>query len=359
MDIMCGIDVSNKSLECAIACGSEDLAAWKGDNNASGRLALAMRLEALRLEKHADKIRVAYEAGGVGYQIYEEFQAQGIDCRVLAPGLIRKSVRDKKLKTDSGDARLILQTLRNSFLAGEKLPEVWVKPKYIREDLEAVRARIDTGASIGRAKTRIRALLRVQGIELPEKLDLWTKAGRAALEALDMSRSVRLMLELRLIELDKLERERDILDEYMRELAAKAEYAAVVSALMEIRGVGVLTAVTFALEIGDMERFPNRRTLAAYLGLVPTSYETGERNDRKGHITRQGSSRVRKLLNQAAWRWCDEGTKNRAFYERVKRGTKKRTKVAIVAAMRKLSIEMWHCGLEAQRASLRNETRAA
>ena len=47
-------------------------------------------------------------------------------------------------------------------------------------------------------------------------------------------------------------------------------------------GVGVLTALVFLTELGDLSRFTNRRQLAAYLGLVPSSYETGKTNDRKG-----------------------------------------------------------------------------
>jgi transposase len=46
--------------------------------------------------------------------------------------------------------------------------------------------------------------------------------------------------------------------------------------------------MVFLTEIGDLNRFANRRQLAAYLGLAPAAFESGDRDDRKGRITRQG-----------------------------------------------------------------------
>ena len=59
--------------------------------------------------------------------------------------------------------------------------------------------------------------------------------------------------------------------------------------------------MVFLTELGDMRRFRNRKKVGAFLGVVPSSNESGENNDRKGHITRQGPARVRKVLCQAAW----------------------------------------------------------
>ena len=59
--------------------------------------------------------------------------------------------------------------------------------------------------------------------------------------------------------------------------------------------------MVFLTEMGDLSRFSNRKQIGAYLGLVPASNESGEGQERKGHITRQGSPRVRKMLCQATW----------------------------------------------------------
>ena len=87
--------------------------------------------------------------------------------------------------------------------------------------------------------------------------------------------------------------------------------------------------------------------LAAYLGLCPASYESGETNDRKGRITRQGPARLRRMLCQAAWTSVVHCEQARQEYQRIKQGQKKRTKKALVALMRKLGIRMWHTAMSA------------
>src|SRR5690606_6546482 len=102
-------------------------------------------------------------------------------------------------------------------------------------------------------------------------------------------------------QLEFLESETDLLDETLHELATAPRYAAQVAELTQLSGVGELTALVFLTELGDLTRFENRRQIGAYLGLVPRSYESGAAGDRKGHITRQGQARVRRVLCQAAW----------------------------------------------------------
>jgi transposase len=111
--------------------------------------------------------------------------------------------------------------------------------------------------------------------------------------------------------------------------------------------VGVLTALVFLTELGDVKRFKNRGQLGSYLGLTPSSHESGKASDRKGHITRTGPSRIRKVLCQAVWsqiRW-DEGL--RAIYRRICEKNPKRNKVGVVALMRRLGIRLWHRACEA------------
>ena len=120
-------------------------------------------------------------------------------------------------------------------------------------------------------------------------------------------------------------------------------------------GVGTLTAMVFLTELGDMARFANRRQLGAYLGLVPSAFESGARNDRKGHITKQGSSRVRHVLCQAAWAMLRVSPEWRAKYDRIKRGSKGRGQVAIVALMGQLGVMMWQVARSPQLTELLEE----
>jgi transposase len=62
-----------------------------------------------------------------------------------------------------------------------------------------------------------------------------------------------------------------------------------------------VTAAAFVAALDDVTRFRSAHHVAAYLGLVPRERSSGERQQR-GAITKHGSSRVRWLPVEAAWR---------------------------------------------------------
>ena len=84
-----------------------------------------------------------------------------------------------------------------------------------------------------------------------------------------------------------------------REIYALAKPDPRVQALMALPGVGRLTAMTLVAEIGDIDRFPSARKLCAWAGLTP-QVRNSDRKVRHGHITKQGSPRVRGILQEAA-----------------------------------------------------------
>lgn len=98
-------------------------------------------------------------------------------------------------------------------------------------------------------------------------------------------------------------------------------------------GVGPLSARILSNELGDMSQFQNERQLFSYTGLTPSEYSSGE-NIHKGHITRQGNSRVRAILVEIAWRAIGEDPALATFFERLFPHTGK--KRAIIAVARKL-----------------------
>ena len=74
----------------------------------------------------------------------------------------------------------------------------------------------------------------------------------------------------------------------------------VVGALISLRGVDVITAVTVLAELGDLTRFDSPRQLMSCLGLVPSEHSS-ETHRRRGRITRTGNSQVRRVLVETAW----------------------------------------------------------
>ncbi|MFN2491720.1 MAG: transposase, partial [Pyrinomonadaceae bacterium] len=69
-------------------------------------------------------------------------------------------------------------------------------------------------------------------------------------------------------------------------------------------------------------------------------WQSGE-SDRLGHITHQGSKVLRSLLVEASWAGLRYNPWMREVYQRVKRGSKARRKIAIIAVARRLLIRCW------------------
>ncbi len=73
----------------------------------------------------------------------------------------------------------------------------------------------------------------------------------------------------------------------------------VVEALMSLRGIDLIAAVTLVAEIGDFHRFARARELMGFLGAEHSSGATG----RQGEITKTGNSHARRVLIEAAWNY--------------------------------------------------------
>ena len=98
-------------------------------------------------------------------------------------------------------------------------------------------------------------------------------------------------------------------------------------------GIGPLSARILANELGDMSQFNNERQLFSYTGLTPSEHSSGD-SVRRGHITRQGNTRVRCVLCEVAWTAIRKDQSLKDFFDHLypRAGKKK----AIVAVARKL-----------------------
>lgn len=237
-------------------------------------------------------VRMAYEAGPTGYGLARAAVAAGIQCLVVAPGLIPRATGDR-VKNDRRDALRLARLLRAGELVGVDVPD---------SDAEAardlVRAREDARADLMRARHRLsKMLLRYErvypGTAWTLTHDRWLRSQHlehaAAHAALVDYYEAALQARLR----------RDRLDAAITELAQQPELAPVVNRLMCLRGVSTLTAVGLTVEIGDWHRLSGAN-IGAYLGLTPTESQSGARHTR-GSITKAGNRHARRLLVEAAW----------------------------------------------------------
>jgi len=355
--IMVGCDLHDKNMLIKIAHNRGKPAQKSFGNTISGRKGMIQVLKKQASEAGDATVVFAYEASYMGFGLYDELTDAGFQCHVLAPTKIARSVKHRRRKTDARDAERLLEIVRGHVLGGNEMPSVWIPDHGTRDDRELVRMRLEVGRKITAVKSQILVLLKRNSFRKPRKMgNNWTKGHRAWLEESSKPESAlpvgaRYALSSLVRQLRALEGEVARLEKHIEALACTERYAVPVRELKKLKGVGTLTAITYLTEMGDLSRFGNRRKVGAFLGLVPSSNESGERDDRKGHITHHGPPRVRKVLCQAVWSRVRTDPNEKKVYERIVARNPKHKKIAIVAAMRRLAVKMWHEGLKAQQSA--------
>ncbi|MGH7392751.1 MAG: transposase [Candidatus Rokuibacteriota bacterium] len=86
--------------------------------------------------------------------------------------------------------------------------------------------------------------------------------------------------------------------------------------LMTVPGVNITVALGLLSAIGDVRRFPAPSKLAAYFGLAPSTYQSGD-TCHHGRITKQGRSHARWLAIEAAQSVAMSSAPLSATYHRV------------------------------------------
>lgn len=352
--IMVGCDLHDKDIALRIAEGREEPARKLFWNTEGGRGAMIKYLQKRAEAVGGAAIVVAYEASSLGFGLYDELTDAGMRCHVLAPSKIERSPKQKKRKYDDADAMKLLEAVRGHILAGNTLPSIWIPDHKTRDDREVVRMRLRVQDRVTALKAQTVMLLKRSMVKKPTDTgENWSAKHRAWLEGIAGENSylrsgARCALQSLLRQLKTLEEEVILLQKQVEELCKEARYTEPVADLMKLKGVGHLTALVYLTEMGDLGRFHNRRQVAAYLGIVPSLAESGEHDDRKGHITHQGPARVRRVLCQASWARVQHDEGAQKFFSRIADRNPKHNKIALVAVMRRLGIRMWDVGLKAQ-----------
>jgi transposase len=278
-------------------------------------------------------IRVAYEAGPAGFELYDRLTADGIECIVTPPSLI-PTESGNRVKTDKIDSRKLAKLLE-----GNMLKKVWVLSSEQRAHRQLFRTRRQICNHRADVMRQIKSFLLFHGIRTPHTDNRnWTLSFINWLHDLDLgnaylNRSLKALLEL----FNYLTEEKKRLTQEVGKLSRTGKYVHKVQLLLSIPGVGVLSAMEILVELQDMNRFKRADEVAAYLGLTPSQYSSGERI-RMGHITHTGNRIVRTTLVECSWFLIAKDPWMFEKYHKIKirRGGKK----AIVAIARKLSIRI-------------------
>jgi transposase len=286
-----GLDVHKETIAVAVAATGRREPVYRGE---IANTPTAVKRLIHKLSPDGEVLGVCYEAGPCGYGLHRQITAMGHDCIVVAPGLIPRRATDR-VKTDRRDAL----TLARLHRAGE-LPPVWVPDTETEAMRDLTRAREDLKAIERTARQRLGAFLLRHGHVYTGK-SRWTQAHFRWLEQIAMATPTQqIVLQEYMDTVVTAQRRVAALSEQMRQAVKTWALCPVVEALMALRGVSLITAMTTLAELGDITRFDSPSQLMAYLGLVPSEHSSGG-SRHQGGITKTGNGHVRRVLVEAAW----------------------------------------------------------
>jgi transposase len=291
------------------------------------RLAHRQEAEQYYRSLAGQEVQVGMEACG-HYPWFERLLEElGFELRLGDAGQIRASVV-RQQKSDRRDAAHILQLLREG-----RFPQIWVpslEERDVRQLLVERHKQVQTRTQV---KNQLQALALSQGVQRRRKL--WTQAGRAELEKLDLLPYAAQRRQHLLTTLDRLQTEIAELNQRVEEEAARRPAAV---KLRSHPGVGPVTALAMVLTLGPAQRFPSGRQVASYFGLIPSEHSSGGRQQ-LGRISKQGSSFLRFLLVEAGQSAARQDAELGRFYRRL--AARKHRALAKVAVARKLAVRLY------------------
>jgi transposase len=249
---------------------------------------------------------------------------------VVANPIKTRLIAEARINTDELSAEVLARLLQSNFVC-----EVWVPDERTRRYRQLISHRIRLVQEATRLKNRIHAILHRQQIR-PRYKNLFSRAGRAWLERIDLPEVEKMLLRQNLQLLKATE---EVLAKTEHVLARLAQEDERVPILMQIPGINVCGALTILAEIGDIERFANPKKLSSYAGLVPSLHRSGQKNS-SGPITKAGRSRLRWVMIEAAHVAVRHDPRLGRFFYRLRTG--KGTSVAVVATAHKMLVIIWH-----------------
>jgi len=258
----------------------------------------------------------AYEAGFCGYWIHNKLKSLGVNSIVVNPADIPTTDKERDRKNDKSDSRKIARSLRNNELTAIYVPSI-----KTLEDRTMIRTRSMLVKEITRFKNRIKSFLHFHGIEIPESFcnssSHWSKRFTVWLESIEMTeKSGKESLNLLITTVKNLRVSLLQITKQIRGLSKTEIYKEQVDLLKSVPGIGLLTAMIILTELESIDRFGNIDKLCGFVGLVPSTYSSGEK-DITGDITKRGHSILRSAIIESAWvaaRFDPALTKSYNFY---------------------------------------------
>jgi transposase len=241
--------------------------------------------------------KAVYEAGFCGFNIQRELALQGVACEIIHPADVPTSDKEKRQKTDKVDSRKLAKMLKNKDMEAIYIPSI-----VQQEERNLLRVRQKIVRDKTRVKNRIKSYLKFQGLDV-DGFDgrQWSKKVVEVLKRATFSTDVgTFAFRAYIDELVYLDQQEDKLESQIKQLSQSERYKENVALLRSVPSIGLISAMTFLTEIGDIHRFETFDDLCSFFGLIPNCHSSGE-IERIGHITHRGNQYLKSILIECAW----------------------------------------------------------
>jgi transposase len=283
--------------------------------------------------------RVVIEICPLAGWVCDVVRELGIEIQVAGTNEQRSRWRNVKRKSDRRDALKLAQRL-----ALGELKLVHVPERAVRQWRSLINYRQQLVRRRTKIKNHLRALLLRENLSWARGKSGWTQEAVAKLQQLALPLNEVAADELwrgeLAVELEALKAVQGQLRQVEKQLDQMGKANEQVQLLRSAAGVGPRLAEALVAQFDNPRRLKHSKEVGPYLGLVPKQWQSGE-TERLGHITREGSRVIRALLVEASWAGLRYNPWIREVYQRIKRGSKSRRKIAIVAVARRLAVRCW------------------
>jgi len=334
--ITIGMDLGDKHNHiCVLTGAGEDISEHRVDNTPSSVA------EFFGGFANPERVTVAIETGTHSPWVCHVLQDMGMNV-LVANARKASLIYDTTVKTDTRDARMLARMAR--FEPGLLFP-IQPRDRQSQTNLALTRARGGLVKSRTQLICMVRGLVKSSGGRLPacSAPSFHTKVAEhlpAELRpAVGPVLDVIATLTARIGDLDRQVR---LLCRSMPETGR----------LMQVAGVGPLTALTFVLTVEDPLRFARCRDIGPYLGLTPGKDQSGQ-NDAPQSITKAGDASLRHLLVEAASYIlgpfgpdCDLKRHGMKIAARGGKVAKRKARVAVARKLAVMLLSLWRTGTD-------------
>lgn len=284
MGYYCGIDLGNKETVLCIIQGNRQVVAEEQIKTSVAALG--------KILKRYRGMTCIVEASPLAEWLCSEVEKFGHKIAIVCPRKAKVALASQaKKKTDRRDARALAELCRSGWW--EAVHRKSAEGREMRSFMTARKQLVECSTALS---SSIRGILRAHGVKLEAGTDEKNFSEKVLKAIKGLPELAQHGVKELLKSFEQLHKQQRAM---YRRLQKQTKDDERTKRLQTIPGVGPATAAAFVATIDDPHRFPDGERVAAYLGLTPSVYQSGE-TEYRGRITKTGDKLLRWLLVEAA-----------------------------------------------------------